>query len=103
MRGSIVGFVVPLGTRLSVDSATTFLSRTVAVSTTATGATTPTALAALLPSAGADKLTDFTGAAIQFFNSERVTAALIAGASLSSPLQSGKVGKGSGRDTKSER
>lgn len=93
MRGSIVGFVVPLGTRLSVDSATTFLSRTVAVSTTATGATTPTALAALLPSAGADKLTDFTGAAIQFFNSERVTAALIAGASLSSLFSLAKLAK----------
>jgi hypothetical protein len=93
MRVSIVGFVVPLGTRLPVESATTFLTRTGALSTTTTVATTSTSLAALLPNAGADKLTDFTGAAIQFFNSERVTAALIAGASLSSLFSLAKLAK----------
>lgn len=98
----IVGFVVPMGTRLAIDSTTTFLSKTMTSSTTRTVATMPTALAAILPTSGADPLTDFTGAAIQFFNSERVTAALIAGASLSSLFSLAKLAKEVGSTPKTK-
>lgn len=77
MACSIVSFVAPL--RSSLSGGSTWLSKAVVARAAAQPSLSTTSLHMI-----SEKLTDYTGAAIQFFTSVRVPAALIAGSSLSS-------------------
>ena len=78
MKNTIVSFVTPVALKLAAAPSTTFLSKsfpTIAHDYYSSS----TSL-----SMGAEKLVDYTSAAVSFFSSVRVPSALIAGASLSS-------------------